>query len=225
MLEILGLPFSAHTRKVIVACLYKGLPYELSPLLPLDPPEGFAELNPLLKIPVLRDEDFTLPDSTAIALYLDRVHPERPLYPTDPHAYGRALWIEELVDGALAPHVLHGLLMQRVFGPRVLGLEPDEALIEASLNEHIPARFGDLERALDGDWFAGPFSYADITVASMLINFCYAGERISGERYPKLSAFFGRALREPCFSKALADERGPAGEVPGLDLGVLSELE
>src|SRR4051794_31734395 len=141
MIKVYGVPFSAHTRKLLVGLNEKEVGYELEPLVPLLPklPEPFLRASPLKKIPVLVHGDVALADSSVIALYLDRIHPERPLYPRDPALYGRALWIEEFVDGGLAEHVLHGLLFQRKIGPAFLSTKPDEALIATSLTEKIPA--------------------------------------------------------------------------------------
>src|SRR5262245_32461055 len=108
MLIIYGVPFSAHTRKVIITALEKGLSYELVPVVPLSPPKGWADLSPLGLIPVIQDGGTTLADSSVIGLYLEKQYPEPPFYPSEPAALGRSLWIEEFVDGGLAPHVLRG---------------------------------------------------------------------------------------------------------------------
>jgi glutathione S-transferase len=226
MIQIYGVPFSAHTRKVLVGLNEKELDYELERLVPIlpNPPERFLRASPLKKIPVLLHGEVALADSSVIALYLDRIHPARPLYPADPALYGRALWIEEFVDGGLAEHVLYGLLFQRKFGPAFLSLKPDEALIATSLNEKIPARFAYLEGELGGDWFAGEFSYADVTVASMLLNFHYAGETLDARRYPKLHAFLRRAVTRPSFARALSREAPAARDTKILDMTLLQEL-
>src|SRR3954468_6898707 len=97
--------------------------------------------------------------------------------------------------------------MQRVFAPKFLGKAPDEALIRTSLTQMIPARFAYLEQALTGDWFvANTFSLADITVASILMNFHFAGEAIDAARYPKLARFLRRALARPSLQQALQAE-------------------
>jgi glutathione S-transferase len=221
MLKIHGVPFSAHTRKVIIAALEKGIPYEIVQVIPLAPPPGWTEASPLGLIPVIQDGDFMLADSSAICQYLERAYPGPSLYPGDARQYARVLWIEEFVDGGLAPHVLRGLLMQRVFAPRFLGKAPDEALIHASLTQMIPARFAYLEQALTGDWFvADAFSMADITVASILMNFRFAGEAIDPASYPKLAGFLRRALARPSFRKALQAEVPAAQSVGALDLRV-----
>ena len=221
MLKIHGVPFSAHTRKVIIAALEKGIPYEIVPVIPLTPPPGWTELSPLGLIPAIEDGEFTLADSSVICQYLDRAWPGITLYPGDARQFARVLWLEEFVDGGLAPHVLRGLLMQRVFAPKFLGKAPDEALIHDSLTRMIPARFAYLEKALTGDWFvADRFSMADITVASMLMNFRFAGEVIDATSYPKLARFMRRALARPSFQKALQAEVPAAQSDGALDLRV-----
>ena len=221
MLKIHGVPFSAHTRKVIIAALEKGIPYELVPVIPLTPPPGWTELSALGLIPAIQDGEFTLADSTVICQYLDRAYAGPSLYLGDPRQFARVLWIEEFVDGGLAPHVLRGLLLQRVFAPKFLGKAPDEALIHTSLTQMIPARFAYLEQALTGDWFvANAFSMADITVASILMNFQFAGEVIDGASYPKLARFLRRALARPSFRKALQAELPAAQSIGALDLRV-----
>ena len=224
MLKIHGVPFSAHTRKVIIAALEKGISYEVVPVIPLTPPDGWLELSPLGLIPIIQDGDFTLADSTAICQYFDRAYPGVSLYPGDARQFARVVWLEEFVDSGLAPHVLRGLLMQRVFAPKFLGKAPDEALIQTSLTQMIPARFGYLEQALRGDWFvANAFSMADIAVASILMNYHFAGEVIDSARYPKLAAFLARALARPSFRRALQAEIPAAQSVGALDLRVYDQ--
>jgi glutathione S-transferase len=221
MLKIHGVPFSAHTRKVIIAALEKGLSYESVPVIPLTPPPGWQELSQLGLIPVIQDGDFTLADSSVICQYLDRAYPGVSLYPGDARQFARALWLEEFVDGGLVPHVLRGLLMQRVFAPKFLNRAPDEALIQTSLTQMIPPRFAYLEKVLSGDWFvANSFSIADIAVASILMNFQFAGEVIDAAQYPKLTRFLRRALARPSFQQALQAEIPAAKSIGALDLRV-----
>ncbi len=222
MLKIYGVPFSAHTRKVLVAAIEKGIDYEMVPVVPLAPPPGWREKSPLGLIPAIEDGDLRLADSSVISLYLERKYPQPSLYPADAAAYGKALWIEEYVDGGLASHVLQGLLLQRVFAPKFLNQAPDEALIKKSLTEMIPPRLAYLEQQLTGDYFAGSFSVADITVASILINFHYAGEIISEQSYPRLYKHLRRVLARPSFQKHLQSEIPAAKGIGALDMKLLS---
>lgn len=225
MLKIHGVPFSAHTRKVILAAIEKGIPYELVSVVPLAPPAGWTELSPLGLIPAVQDGEYGLADSSVICLYLERTHPNRAIYPADPKQYARALWIEEFVDGGLASHVLRGLLMQRVFAPKFLNKAPDEELIHRSLTEMIPPRLDYLDKSLAGEYFAGnALSIADIAVASILINYHYAGERIDAAQYPRLHRYLRGLLLRDCFRKAFETEIPAAESVGGLDMSLLRSL-
>jgi glutathione S-transferase len=225
MLKIHGLLFSAHTRKAIVAATEKQIPYELNRVIPLAPPPDWRELSPLGLIPAIEDGDVRLADSSAICSYLERKYPEPSIYPAGLRDYARALWIEEYIDSGLAPHVLRGLLLQRVFAPKFLNQPPDEELISRSLNEMIPPRLAYLEDALTGKYFAGDaFSIADIAVACILINLHYAGESVSNDAHPNLYGFLRAILQRPCFADALKREAPAAAAVGGMDMRLLREL-
>jgi glutathione S-transferase len=222
MLQIHGVPFSVHTRKVVWAAREKGLPYEMVTVIPINPPPGWAKLSPLGKIPVLRMGTVDVVDSSVICQYLERLHPEPALYPAEPNAFARALWLEEFVDGGLAPHVLAGLLRERVFASRFLGRAPDEGVIKRSLEHEIPPKLAYLEGALEGDYMVGSaLTIADLTVASILLNFTYAGERLAP--YPKLERHLRARLRDPKMKPAFAAEFEAARGVEGFDLTLLRE--
>ncbi len=62
---------------------------------------------------------------------------------------------------------------------------------------------------------------ADLTVASMLLNFTYAGERLGP--YPKLERHLRASLRDPKMRPAFAAELDAARAIEGLDLTLLRE--
>jgi glutathione S-transferase len=229
MLQIYGIPFSAHTRKVIIFALEKQLPYQLVPVAPLftegpmAPPADWPRLSPLGKIPVLRDGDCVIADSSVIGLYLERRHPQPALYPAHPERFAEALWIEEYVDSGLQQHVLHGLLAERALARLAMNREPDQALIEQSLTQHIPPRLAYLEERLEGRrYFAGDtFSMADITVVSILLNYYYAGCELSQAEHPRLLRHLHEQLGRPSFQRALAIELPAASKVPTLSLSLV----
>ena len=64
---------------------------------------------------------------------------------------------------------------------------------------------------------------ADITVASILVNFHFAGETVDAARYPKLARFLRRALARPAFQKALQAEIPAARSVGALDMRVFED--
>ncbi|MEM8779929.1 MAG: glutathione S-transferase family protein [Cyanobacteria bacterium P01_G01_bin.49] len=90
MLKLYHTPISFNSRRVWIALLEKGIPFELvSMKLNGDQfsPE-FLALNPFHHIPVLIDEHFTIFESLAILDYLEAKYPTPSLVPSDPQGLG-----------------------------------------------------------------------------------------------------------------------------------------
>jgi len=220
MLKIYGVPISVHTRKVIVTAIEKKLPYENEPVIPFNPPAGWEELSPTGKIPVVADGDRVLRDSSVICAYLERVHPDHPIYPRETGDYVQALWMEEYADGTVFREVVHGLFFQKIIRPSIL----KQTAVATILNDALPKVFGYLERVAGGEYLAGGrFGIADIATVSNLINFHYLGYQIEARRFPKLAAYFARQLRNPAIETALRAER-PVAAGMGLDQTFLREF-
>ena len=84
MLELYQFEASAYSEKVKLILDYKQLPYKA---IEVTPGVGQIELyqqSGQRKVPVLKDGSDVIPDSTAIALYLDEKYPDRPVIPADP---------------------------------------------------------------------------------------------------------------------------------------------
>jgi glutathione S-transferase len=205
-----GASASPFVRKARVFLLEKGLPYELVPVVPFPPANSspeFRRISPLGKIPALTDGDFGISDSSVICAYLERTHPTPPLYPSDPQAYARALWLEEFADSRLVEAV-GPVFFQRVIRPGFFKQAPDDELIGKALTESLPPAFDYLEEQLDGvEWLAGGrFSIADIAVASMLQQLRHGRETVDAARWPRLAAYAERALSRPSFKGCIAEE-------------------
>jgi glutathione S-transferase len=225
MLTIHGVPISVHTRKVIIAALEKGLPYHNEPVIPFNPPAGWAELSPTGKIPVVTEDDLALRDSSVICAYLEKAHPNPPLYPTEAKAFADALWLEEYADGTLFRDVVQGLLFQRMIRPKILNQATDESAVTTILETALPKIFGYLERNMTGGFLVGGrFGIADIAVISNLINFHYIGLAIDGGHWPRLQRYFERMLHHPSIGKALANE-APVVAKLGLDTEFLKKAD
>ena len=122
---VLGSPF---VRKVVVALTEKGIKYDHDQqIIPFATSPEYRKISPLGKIPAYRDGDRTLPDSSVILAYLERTHPEPPLYPSDPYDYARALWYEEYGDDGISPITGTKIFFARVIAPRFMNQPPDEA--------------------------------------------------------------------------------------------------
>src|SRR6202048_2955587 len=81
--EIYWISGSPFAWRVLLPAKVKGIPYEGKLLEAskgdLKTPE-FLAINPLGRVPALRDGNFTLHESLAIMVYLDRKHPNPPLF-------------------------------------------------------------------------------------------------------------------------------------------------
>jgi glutathione S-transferase len=210
MLTIFGTPISVHTRKVIVAALEKRLEFRTEPVIPFHPPEGWSDMSPTGKIPVMTDGERLLRDSSAICAYLERVHAAPALYASDPAAYAHTLFFEEYADGTVYPELVRPLFFQKVIRPRILGQRTDEQAVQQVERDVLPSIFGYLEHEVDRPFLAGTaFGIADIALMSNLLNFHYVGLRIDA-RYPRLQEYFRRHLARPSFKIAIAGELNAA---------------
>jgi glutathione S-transferase len=217
MLKIYGVPISVHTRKAIVAAIEKKIPYENEPVIPFQPPPGWDELSPTGKIPVCRDGDLVLRDSSVICAYLERTHPAPALYPSDNRDYVQALWFEEYADGTIFQEVVHGLFFQKIIRPNILKQQTDQIAVDAILDGALPKVFGYLDASMGGQFLAGgAFSIADIALISNLINLHYLGYSVDRRRFPNLASYFDEQLKRPSIATALAAER-PVATGMGLD--------
>ncbi|ARV57354.1 glutathione S-transferase [Nostocales cyanobacterium HT-58-2] len=101
MLELYQFELSQYSEKVRLILDYKGLEYRK---IEVTPGIGQVELFRLTgqrQVPVLKDGNKYIADSTKIAKYLDSKYPERPLIPIDSKQRGLCLLIEEWADESI----------------------------------------------------------------------------------------------------------------------------
>lgn len=204
-LTVCGLIGSPFYRKILTQLNEKAAAYETEMLNPFQSGDEFTAVNPMRRIPVLKDSDhgadWVLPDSSAIFHYIERKIPEPSLMPTDLADYGRALWFEEYADTELASTFGLGVFRRMIF-PQMQGKEPDtEAALEV-VRTKLPRINDYVENALEGrKWLSGPdFSVADISVAVQYANLSFAGYVPSTTRWPNMSAFMARVGARDSFA-------------------------
>ncbi len=206
---VYGISVSPYVRKVRVALAEKGVAYDLDPVVPLNVSAEYKKISPLGKVPAFRDGDRTLADSSVIIAYLEKTHPNPPLYPTDAYDYARALWFEEYADGGLVAVMGAKVFFQRVVGPRFLNQATDESIVQKALTEELPPMFDYLESQLAasaGMLVGKQFTIGDISVGSQFVNFAYAGCGVDGTRWPKLAAYVAEVHGRPSFKALMAEE-------------------
>ncbi len=214
MLNVLGASPSPFVRKVRVFLHEKGLSYEHAPVGPGSSKPEFRKISPLGKIPALVDGEVAICDSSVICLYLERTHPEPPLYPDTPADYARALWLEEYADTALAAVATFGTFGRKIVAP-LRGKPVDEAAIQHTLEQELPPVFDYLETQVGtGELLVGArYSIADIAVATHFVNFRHAGFDVDTRRWPRLRAWVDRHLDRPIFRELAAEDRRVLGLV------------
>ena len=128
------IPGSPFARAALAMLEEKRAPYQLVPVMPgtLRSPQHLAR-HPFGRVPVLEHGDFRLYETQAILRYLDRVLPQPALTPIDPR---RAACMDQLMnvnDWYLFHGAANVIGFQRIVGPRLMGLTPDEAVIAAAV--------------------------------------------------------------------------------------------
>lgn len=208
-LIVYGAALSPFVRKVRVFLAEKGVDYTLENVNIFPAPDWFADISPLKRIPVLKDEDndVTLADSSAICGYLEKLHPEPALYPSAAADYGKALWFEEYGDSEMAGHIGMGTFRPMVVS-RLMGKEPDTETAQKTVEEKLPRYFAYLNEQVAGKEFlaGGMFSIADISVATGFVNFAHAGFRPDEKAYPELIAYLARIHGRESFAACITEE-------------------
>ncbi len=165
-----SVPGSPFGRAVLAALEEKGAGYRISPVAPgalkQDP---HISRHPFGRVPVLEHDGFLLYETQAILRYLDRMLPTPPLTPADARAAARMDQVLNISDWYLFSGCSSVITFQRLVGPRLMGLTPDEAVIEATM-PRAHTVFAELSRLLaDQAFFAGDvLTLADILAASHL---------------------------------------------------------
>ena len=208
MIRVHGHPLSPFVRKALLALEIKGVDYELNVVMPGTDDPAFRSISPLGKIPVLEHDDFTVPDTSVICRYIDRVYPEPRLFPEDPKLEATATWIEEFADTRLM-EACAGLFQQRFLFPNMMGQPTDEAVVEHILNEQMPKVLGYMESIVpeSGALVGGAVSIADISVVTAFVQATYGDFEVDGTTYPKLRAYLDHAMANAVVKARLESER------------------
>ncbi|MBC7986108.1 MAG: glutathione S-transferase family protein [Sphingomonadaceae bacterium] len=203
-----GASLSPFVRKVLAFASEKGVELETVPTGLNNQDPDFRKASPFGKIPALRDGDFYLSDSTAIIAYIDALHPEPNLIPTEPRARARAIWFEEFADTMMMTTFVK-MFFNRIVGPRFLGLEGDEAAAAAAERDELPPLLDYIESVIpESGWLIEDrLTLADVAVASPLIGLDHLGIALDAAKRPRLAEFAARMFARPSFAPWIERER------------------
>jgi glutathione S-transferase len=197
---------SPYVRRVAIALLRLGLPFEHRPISLFRHIDEFAAINPLLKAPTLVADDGTvLMDSTLIIDYAATLAPSaRSLSPRAPKAKLRATRLLGLsltvCEKAVQFHY------ERALRPPEKQHEPWAARVRGQLHAGLDA----LEREINGGkgWlFEDRMTLADITLAAAYaFTQGYLGDIVAPARYGAIATLSARAEETAEFRAAPAED-------------------
>jgi glutathione S-transferase len=209
MRKLHGPATSPFVRKVWIFLREKGLEFEHRELDPLAKTPRFLAMNPLGRVPILEESDGHLTsDSSVICDYLERIQPLPALYPAEPRARARALWLEEYGD-TLLTGVCARVFWMHVIIPVRSGKPVDPAEVARFEGESFPGAFDYLESVAParGPFLGDAFGIADIALLSPVRLLDLAGAPLDGRRWPRFEAWYRRSLERPSARSIAAAER------------------
>jgi glutathione S-transferase len=205
LLHIHSSPFSERVRWVLDV---KRVPYEREPYAVVKGEERLASETGQRHVPVLFVDGRPLPDSTAIADYLETFAPEPRLLPADPALRAQVRLYEELANAVLAPEGRH-LVIARMLaaGDERITTYGGYLARKYGSSEYAARRARDaVGRALEilatrvasHPYLVGEsFTRADLTVAAMLLDVVPPAEPLFRCEPPVMRAL----MTDPAFAE------------------------
>jgi glutathione S-transferase len=194
MYRLISATPSPYARKVRIALIEKGIPFELQTEVPWHGTTATPAYNPLEKLPVLVLPDGTgIYESRFILEWLELRHPTPRLLPDDPEDVLRARQIEVIADGICDAVVL--LFFERMRdAPSEEWMARQRRKVEGGVRALA-------ERAGDGFLVGDRFGLADIAAGTVLR---YLSVRFAefdwAAMYPSLAAMSARLEARPSFA-------------------------
>jgi maleylpyruvate isomerase len=203
---------SSAAYRVRIAFNLKGLGYDTAAIhLQKDGGQhrkpAYRAINPQMRVPTLKlDSGELLTQSLAIIEYLDEVHPQPPLLPSDPVERAQVRALAQLV--ACDIHPLNNLAPLRYLKNE---LGQDQSKIDAWYHHWVREGFD----ALEAMAAAGPYAHGtDVTLADICLVPQVANARrlkVPLDPYPKIVAIDAACAELSAFEEA-RPERQPDAE-------------
>jgi glutathione S-transferase len=201
-MQLIGMLDSPYVRRVAIALMHLGLPFEHRPISLFRHLEAFTAVNPLLKAPTLVADDGTvLMDSSLIIDYAASLVPEAPsLHPRAPKARLRAARLIGLALTVCEKSVqLH---YERTLRPPEKQFESWVARVRGQLFAGLDALDGEINGG-KGWLFEDRMTLPDITLATAFaFTQGYLADVVDKTRYGAIASLSARAEATPEFRAA-----------------------
>lgn len=198
MYKVISATPSPYARKVRIALLEKGIPFELVTEVPWNKDTETPRYNPLEKVPILLTPDgHSVFESRYVLEWIEIKHPEPPLAPKDPDLLLEMKRYEVIADGACDAFVLMFIERSREH-PSADWTARQKRKADGALRE-LASSIGDREFAV-----AGRLTYADLAVVSLLGWMKVRMPDYGWEAlYPNLARSAARLETRPSFQKTV----------------------
>ena len=193
--------FSPFARKVRIALAWKRIAHAVVDGLARENHDRLAAVNGRVEVPAIDHDGVVVVGSSDIIAYLERVWPERALYPADHAAWAHARAWERCADTLVDPiliNVSYWLWAQRE--------DPmPDGMLDAARRD-LDAVYAALERDLAGsEHVAGPaLSIAEVALFPHLTATRSFGLGYDAARFPRLHAWLSRLRAIDVFADDLA---------------------
>src|SRR3954453_10451275 len=185
---VYGFPRSTYVNIVRLVLTHKDVPYSFHDLEPVMGKQEHLALHPFNRVPILRHDDFTVYETSAIACYADEAFAVPRLTPQEVRARARMnQWISA-VNSYYYPYMIYHVTHERLVFPE-LGIASDEKVVAHALPK-VETALGVAERELaHGKKFllGDELSIADFYLLPSTFAFSLTAEGQS--MYPKFPAF------------------------------------
>lgn len=214
MLTLYDNGFSPFARKVRLALTWKSIEHEVVDGLELRHRERLATVNGRVEVPVIDHDGLIVVGSSDIVAYLERVWPQRGLYPADHAAWVHARAWERCADTLIDPILIN--LSYWVWAQREDAMPV--GLLEAARRD-LEAVYAAVERDLAvGDFVCGgELSIADVALFPHLTATRFYGVGHDAERFPRLHGWLKRLRAIAIFADDLARVKGFMSELAADD--------
>ncbi len=195
-LELVSFKLCPFVQRSVITLLYKDSPFDITYIDLQNPPEWFAEISPLGKVPVLKVEGVVLFESAVINEYIDETI-GTPLHPSTPllRAQNRA-WIEYASNMLMTQFQMTNASTEEEYNSKV-----EEMLA------HIQRIEGQLG---DGPYFNGEqFSLVDTAVAPIFTRMALMNKKLKyfdPATAPKFDQWGKALLSLPAVQKSVVDD-------------------